>query len=112
MRSIARMEEELSRGAEKKSRGALWKRHPRRGVIIRARIVYERSSSVVSSMQKMQQKGMSCRGEQRARSDIKQEVRRNEMVRVYGGGSAAQKGKGAAKQHMVRRTRKCSKRGG
>ena len=62
-RSAARMEEELSKRAEKKSRGALWKRRPRKGVIVRARMVYKRGSSVVSSIQKIQQKEMSCKGE-------------------------------------------------
>jgi len=37
-------------------------------------------------MQKMQQKGMSCREEQRARGDIKQEIRRDKIVWVYRGG--------------------------
>ena len=34
------------------------------------------------------------------------------MVWVYRKGSIVQRGKGAAEQHMVRRTRKRSKRGG
>jgi len=50
MRSAVRVEEELSRRAKKKSRRTLWKRHPRRGAIIRARIVYKRSSSVVPNL--------------------------------------------------------------
>jgi len=50
MRSTARVKEELSRRAKKKSRGTLWKRRPRRGTIIRARIVYKRSSSVISNL--------------------------------------------------------------
>ena len=50
MRSTARVEEELSRKAKKKSRGTLWKRHPRRGAIIRTKMVYEGSSSVIPNL--------------------------------------------------------------
>jgi len=60
----------------------------------------------------MWKKGILCRGEQRARGDIKQEVRRDEMVWVYRGGGIAQRGKGTAKRCTVRRTRKHSKREG
>jgi len=49
-RSAARVEEELSRRAKKKSRGTLWKRCPRRGAIIRTRIVYKGSSSVIPNL--------------------------------------------------------------
>jgi len=45
----------------------------------------------------MQKKGISCRGEQRARGDIKQEVRKDEMVWMYREGGVAQRGKGVAK---------------
>ena len=55
---------------------------------------------------------MLYKGEQRTRGDIKQEVRRDEIVWVYKEGSTAQRGKDAAKQHIVKRTRKCSKREG
>jgi len=81
-------------------------------MIIRARIVYKRGSGVISSMQKIQQKGMSCKEEQRARGDIKQEVKRDEIVWVYREGGTAQRSKGVAKWHMVRRTGKRSKREG
>ena len=50
IRSTARVKEKLSRRAKKESRGALWKRHPRRGAIIRSRIVYERGSSFIPSL--------------------------------------------------------------
>jgi len=60
----------------------------------------------------MWKKRMSCKGEQRARGDIKQEVRRDEIVWMYRRNSMAQRDKGIAKRHMVRRTRKHSKRGG
>jgi len=49
-RSTAKVEVELSRRAKKKSRGTLWKRCPRRGTIIRTRIVYKGSSSVVPNL--------------------------------------------------------------
>jgi len=49
-RSTARVEEELSRRAKEKSRGTLWKRCPRKGMITRTRIVYEGSSSVVPNL--------------------------------------------------------------
>jgi len=55
---------------------------------------------------------MSCKGEQRARGDIKQEVRRDEIVWVYRRNSMAQRDKGVVKRYMVRRTGKHSKRGG
>jgi len=49
-RSTASIEEELSRRAKKKSRGTLWKRCPRRGAIIRTRMVYKGSSSVIPNL--------------------------------------------------------------
>jgi len=38
-RSVARVEEKLSRRVKNKSKGALWKRRPRRGAIMRSRMV-------------------------------------------------------------------------
>ena len=49
-RSTARVKEKFSRRAKKKSRGTLWKRCPRRDTIIRTKMVYERSSSVVPNL--------------------------------------------------------------
>jgi len=49
-RSIARVEEKLSRRVKKKSRGALWKKCPRRGAIMGSRMVYKRGSSFVPSL--------------------------------------------------------------
>jgi len=46
----ARVEEKLSRKAKKESRRVLWKRHPRRGTIIRTRVVYRESSSSVPNL--------------------------------------------------------------
>ena len=50
MRSAARVEEKLSRRAKKKSRGTLWKRRPRKGAIIRTKMVYKGSSSVIPNL--------------------------------------------------------------
>ena len=49
-RSAAKVEVELSRRAKKKSRGTLWKRRPRRDAIIRTRMVYKGSSSIVPNL--------------------------------------------------------------
>jgi len=49
----ARMEEELSRRAKKESGRALWKRRPRRGAIVRPRVVYEGGSSFAPSLQEV-----------------------------------------------------------
>jgi len=46
----ARVEEKLSKRAKKESRRALWKRHPRKGAIIRTRVVYGGSSSSVPNL--------------------------------------------------------------
>jgi len=54
------MEEQLTRRAKKESRGALWKRHPRRGAIMGSRIVYERDSDFVPSLQEVQKPGVLC----------------------------------------------------
>jgi len=50
MRSAARVEEKLSGRVKKESRGALWKRHSRRGAIIGSRMVYKRGSGFVPSL--------------------------------------------------------------
>jgi len=60
MRSVARVEEKLSRRVKKKSRGALWKRRPRRGTIMGSRMVHERDSSFVPSLQEVQKPGVLC----------------------------------------------------
>jgi len=49
-RSTARVEEELSRRAKKKGKETLWKRCPRRGMIIRTKMVYKGSSSVIPDL--------------------------------------------------------------
>jgi len=49
MRSAARVKK-LSKRAKKESRRALWRRHPRRGVTIRTRIVYRGSSSFIFNL--------------------------------------------------------------
>ena len=50
-----------SRRAKKKSRGTLWKRRPRRGAIIRTRMAYKGSSSIIPNLRKVWKSGMSCR---------------------------------------------------
>jgi len=60
MRSTARIEEELSRRAKEESRGALWKRCPRKGAIIRDRVNDRGSNSLVPNMQRVQEQGISC----------------------------------------------------
>jgi len=100
---------------EKENEGALWKRYPKRGVIIRVRVDDRRYSSVILDLQ-VQRKGISCRRQPGARSDPLLEVERIKLVWIQredrGEGGAAQKGKSIAKQCMVRRTGKHSKRGG
>ena len=64
--------------------------------------MYKRGSSVISSIRKMQQKGMSCREEQRARGDIKQEIRRDKIVWVYRGGGTVK----GCKRELHTRTNK------
>ena len=128
-RSAARMEEEPDRRAKKEGRGALWKRRPERGAIIRVRVDDRRDSSVVLDLQ-VRRKGVSCRRQPGARSDPLLEMERIKLVWMQGEergkwrahreekgsksreSSAAQRGKSAAKRRTVRRTRKCSKRGG
>jgi len=53
MRSTARVKKKLSRRVKKESKGALWKRRPRKGTIMGSRIVYERGSSFVPSLREM-----------------------------------------------------------
>jgi len=128
-RSAARIEEELDRRAKKEGRGALWKRRPKRGAIIRVRVDNRRDSSVVLNLQ-VWRKGISCRRQLGARSDPLLEVERIKLVWMQGEESgkrrahreekrskgresgAAQRGKSAAERRMVRRTGKRSKRGG
>jgi len=59
-RSAARVEEELDRRAEKEGRGALWKRHPKRGAIIGVGVDDKRSGSVVLDLQ-VRREGVSCK---------------------------------------------------
>jgi len=105
------MKEKLDRRAKKEGRGALQKRCPKRGVIIRVRVDDRRDSSVVLNLQ-VQRKGVSCRRQPGARSDPLLEVERIKLVWMQREGSAAQRGKSAAKWHTVRRTGKHSKKGG
>jgi len=59
MRSTARIEE-LSRRAKEESRGALRKRYPRKGAIIRDRVNDSGSNSLIPNMQRVQEQGISC----------------------------------------------------
>jgi len=74
-----------------------------------------RDSSVILDLQ-VQREGVSCRRQLGARSDLLLEVERIKLVWMQredrGEGSMAQRGKSVAKQRMVRRTGKHSKRGG
>jgi len=45
MRSTARMEEEFNKRVKEKGRGALWKRRPRRDMIIRIGMVHKGNDS-------------------------------------------------------------------
>jgi len=109
------MEKELDRRAKKEGRGALWKRCPKRGAIIRVRVDNRRDSSVILDLQ-VRRKGVSCRRQLGARSDSLLEVERIKLVRMQREdrreSGVAQRGKSATEQRMVRRTRKRSKRGG
>jgi len=108
------MKEELDGRAKKESGGALWKRRPKRGVTIRVGVDDRRDSSVVLDLQ-VQREEVSCRRQLGARSDPLLEVERIKLVWMQredrGEDGMAQRGKSTAKQHTVRRTRKCSKRG-
>ena len=55
---------------------------------------------------------MSCGRQQGTGSDLQKEIERNEVVWMYREGSMAQRDKSAAEWHIVKRTKKCSKRGG
>jgi len=59
-RSTAKVEKELSRRVKKESGGVLWKRRPRRGAIMGSRMVYERGSSFVPSLQEVRKLGVLC----------------------------------------------------
>jgi len=50
MRSTVRIEEEFSRRVKEKDSGTLWKRHPRRGAIIRIGIVYKGNDKSIKGM--------------------------------------------------------------
>jgi len=78
-RSAAKREEELDGRAKKENRGALWKRHPERGAIIRVGVNDRRDSSVVLDLQ-VQREGVSCRRQLGARSDPLLEVERIKLV--------------------------------
>jgi len=78
-RSAARMEEELNRKAEKEGRGALWKRHPKRGAIIGVGVDDRRSGSIVLDLQVWREE-VSCRRQPGARSDPLLEVERIKLV--------------------------------
>ena len=122
------MKKELDRRAKKEGRGALWKRRPKRGAIIRVRVDDRRDSSVVLDLQ-VQRKGVSCRRQLGARSDPLLEVERIKLVWMQGrkgtrqraskrlkrrskrGESGmVQRGKSAAERRTVKRTGRCSKR--
>ena len=55
---------------------------------------------------------MSCGRQQGTGNDLQKKIGRNKVVQMYRKGGVAQKGKSAAKQCMVRKTGKYSKRGG
>ena len=94
------MEEKLSRRVKKESRGALWKRCPRRDTIMGSRMVYERDSSIVLDLQ-VQREGVSCKRQPGARSDPLLEVERIKLVWMQredrGRSGVAQRGKSTAK---------------
>jgi len=93
----------------------LWKRRPKRGMIIRVGVNDQRDSSIVLDLQ-VRREEVSCRRQPGARSDPLLEVERIKLVQMQrkdrGRSSSAQRGKSAVKWCMVRRTRKRSKRGG
>ena len=61
-KSTARkMGKKFSSCPAKKSTRALWRRHPRRDVLIRAGMVYERGDSDIHKVQKMWTKRISCK---------------------------------------------------
>ena len=103
-RSTARREEELDGRAKKESRGALWKKRPKRGTIIRVGVDGRRNSSVILNLQ-VQRKGVSYRRQLGARSDLLLEVERIKLVWMQrkdrGEGGVAQRGKSTAERHMV-----------
>jgi len=78
-RSTTRREEELNRRAKKESKGALWKRGPERGMIIRIGVNDSRYSSVILNLQ-VQRKEVSCKRQLGARSDPLLEVERIKLM--------------------------------
>jgi len=126
-RSAARMEEELNGRAKREGRGALWKKCPKRGATIGVGVDDRRDSSIILDLQ-VRREGVSCRRQPGTMSDSLLEVEGIKLVWMQGKekrerayreekrskgreSGAAQKGKGAAKRCMVRRTRTPSKRG-
>jgi len=64
------MEEEFGAYLTMKSTETLWKRHPRRGALIRVGMVYEGCSSIVLSVQEMWKAGVLCKREQGTGGDF------------------------------------------
>jgi len=80
MRSTARkVEEELDKRAKEEGRGALWKRHPKRGATIRNRVDNQRDSSIILDLQ-VRRERVSYRRQPGARSDLLLEVERIKLV--------------------------------
>jgi len=79
MRSVARVEEKLSKRVKKESGGVLWKRCPRRGAIMGSRMVYKRDNSIILDLQ-VRRKRVSCKRQLGARSDPLLEVERIKLV--------------------------------
>jgi len=123
------MEEELDGRAEKKSKGTLRRRRPKRGAIVRIRIDDGGDSGIILDLQ-VRRKGVTCRRQPGARSDPLLEMERIELMWMQGEESrrrrahgeekrskrresdTAQRGKSAAERCTVRRTGRHSKRGG
>jgi len=130
-RSIARIEEELEGRAKKEGRVVLWTNSATRCGVVGVGIARSRGCRHVLKMPKIWQRRMLCEGRSGTKSSSLLEKREDELVWMQRRKGAerciskrlkrhskgeksgtAQRGKGAAKRRMVRRTKKHSKRGG
>jgi len=77
------MEEKLNGRAKREGKGALWKKHPKRGATIGVGVDDRRDSSVILDLQ-VRREGVSCRRQLGTRSDLLLEVEGIKLVWMQG----------------------------
>jgi len=77
------MEEKLNGRAKREGKGALWKKHPKRGATIGVGVDDRRDSSVILDLQ-VRREGVSCRRQLRTRSDLLLKVEGIKLVWMQG----------------------------